>query len=172
MRAIFTDAQLPGKQLCRESQKSTKEKTFHPLHPLVLDSHACDGTASSWKVCPFPTGTGPETQPHKTPGQTAVSNSVCAHREETGTEWGNLNITVLWLFKSPGNFILFCFWFFLISVNYKTKSHILPKFRDWCDGQIIEFGNKIKYPILLLLFERNEHINAWWLKSLINLIFW
>lgn len=47
VRAIFTDAQLPGKQLCRESQKNTKEKTFHPLHPLVLDSHACDGTASS-----------------------------------------------------------------------------------------------------------------------------
>lgn len=33
VRAIFTDAQLPGKQLCRESQKKYQEENLSPSAP-------------------------------------------------------------------------------------------------------------------------------------------
>lgn len=45
VRAIFTDAQLPGKQLCRESQKYQGE-SLSPCAALVLDPRR-DSTAGS-----------------------------------------------------------------------------------------------------------------------------
>lgn len=161
-----------GNSYVENLRKIPRGKPFTLCTPWCWTRMPVTAQRAAERFCPFPTGTGPETQPpQKTPRQTVVSNSVCAHREETGTERGNLNITVLWLFKSPGNFILFCFGFFLISVNYKTKTVIY--YQNSETGVMVKLFNlAIKYPTLLLLFERNEHINAWWLKSLINLIFW
>lgn len=60
-----------------------------PLHPLCWARTPVTAQQAAERFCTFPTGTGPETQPpQKTPRQTGVSNSVCAHREETGTDEG------------------------------------------------------------------------------------